>query len=363
MGDLMSAGTRRSARAVRPGPARAARQAIGWIDAAAHWMRTDMAAIMRQVPEQSLARSWWAETHPARPDADITEILAHWIPFFYGVPVTPRRPRSGEPADSGGLSVAADLISQLLHNRADVLDAAPVYVLTPDVATVLVTLAHTATYHHYMPDQSSPPAPTGHIALSDPVTRTRPASGEPTNTLEPFTSSANEPAAQRFCGITWHTGVANGDPVVRVNDWIVNETPEASGIDSVDETVRRLMNGPDRDRRMAPMRFTDAWSQNLPSPEPESADHVDSARARATAAFREVHRGDSATWDGAPIDDSHLLLSPLLLRVVWDAIAAGLVTPSPVVVPNPGSAQEPSRPRTRTVTVLAAPAAASEASR
>lgn len=360
MGDSMNAGTRPAARAVgaaRCSPGRAARRAVGWIDDAAHWMRTDMAAVMRQVPEQSLARNWWTTNHPERATADVTEILTEWIPAFYGVTVTPKPAESADPVGSDGLSVAADLISQLLHDRADRLDTAPIYVLTRDVANVLVTLAHTATYHDYTPDEWSAPTPTGHITFSDPVPRTRPAVGEAVDARDPHTASVREQETQFLCGITWDAGAVGGDPVVRANDWIVNDTPTSTGIDSVDQTIRRLMRGPDRDRRMAPMRFTDEWFQNLSAPDCRSMDRVEDARARVTCAFREVHRGDTTNWNGEPIDDSHLLLSPLLLRAMWDALAAGLVSPREVRVLNPGSTQDPSRPCTKTVTVLTAPAA------
>ncbi|MGB3675084.1 MAG: hypothetical protein WA988_11640, partial [Candidatus Nanopelagicales bacterium] len=276
---------------------------------------------------------------------------------------------TGKREEDGSLSVAADLVSQLLVDRARILADAPIYLLMPDVMKVVLTLAHTDTYHEYVPTSTAPQTPTGHISLATPIPRHRaPANTEHLDTAgaaalpDPFSDDAR--SSELLCGITWHEGTSDGEHVIRADEWIVTQAPNGSGVDSVDQTAKRLMNGADRAHQVAPMLFSGEWFLAFADDPAETStgrDSVSAARSRVSAAFAEVGSGNCSIWDGSSIDDSGLLLSTLTLRVVWDAITSGLVSSERIHVPNPGSAKNPSSARRREVIVLTAPAAPPDA--
>lgn len=256
----------------------------------ADWLRSDQAAIMRQLPEQQSAYSWWMST--GREHVDSVVAVPEWIAHFYGEHVTPSPARPG-------LSPTATAVAQLLGVRADELAAAPIYLIEdPTVVAALVTLTTSSYYRE--PDGLWPAStPRGTVLFAPIPLRQRTADSPDVVCRD------NEPQLR---GLTWFSR----DRQVRVNDWIL-VVPESTGVADVDRIVAEHADSwPD-------MVNNGEWAQPITDRCPATV-----SRARLHAATVEVAENRTPLPDLSELQDPDTLLVPRLAAVVADAFAAGL---------------------------------------
>ncbi|MFC0313570.1 hypothetical protein ACFQNE_03100 [Gordonia phosphorivorans] len=256
----------------------------------ATWLRSDQAAVMRQLPEQQSAYSWWMST--GREQVDSVVAVPEWIAHFYGETVTTDPVRHG-------LSPAATAVAQLLAVRADELAAAPIYLIEdPTVVAVLVTL--TASSYYTEPDGLWPAAtPNGTVLFSAIPLRQHTAPGSEVVCRD------NGPELR---GLTWFSR----DRQVRVNDWI-QVGLDRSGVSDVDRIVAEHADS------WPGMVNNGEWSQPITDHGPATV-----SRGRLHAATVELAEKGTPLWDLGELQDPDTLLVPRLAAVAADAFAAGL---------------------------------------
>lgn len=265
------------------------------VAAAADWLRTDQAAIMRQVAEQQSAYQWWIGG--GRTHADATVTVPAWISHFYSETVT----ANPHPAR---LSPTATAIHQLLQIRAADLTAAPLHILDPDLTGVLVALAQSSYYRE--PDRMWPAGRVaGTVLLADP----RPLQQHTTRPPIPGLTPVGDDAMAHLMGWTWFSRPGQ----VRVMDWISMQAGP-TGIDVVDSTLAEHADT----LALPPMINNGEWAH----PTTELAS-TEVSRAKLTAATAEV-AGTVDPDEHAVLVDSDALLVPRMAAVLADALAAGL---------------------------------------
>ena len=270
------------------------------VQASAKWMRTDQAALMRQLPEQFSADEWWTSQ---RDRAPVDDIMPAWIQHRYQVTVEDPPPH---------LSPAAGAVHQMLCARSRVLQHAPLYVVHHlQLRQALVSLALTDTYRAYV--QGWPPLPEGTVHFTDPIPFRHNTDGDdPLGGYLPAASPerTNSPMLR---AVTWFTDGSQ----VRCVDWM-QPSVDDTGIADVDRNVQDMLRS--RDASLPPMINNGEWGrpQGAESSVVESRDRLAEATARIGA-------GSDARWDGRQIADTSTLLAPLLAAVTADAINAGLV--------------------------------------
>ncbi|MDN5757919.1 MAG: hypothetical protein L0H59_05215 [Tomitella sp.] len=318
---------------------KAARRAVGHLDEATTWMRSDMASVMRQISEEHDAFSWSKQN--GRTATGIDSLIA-WLTDFYGVPIT--RP----DADAQGLSAAAQMTRQVLTARAGRLRDSPVLVADRQVTALLATVATSGVYAASIPDRSGVPMLAGHLEFADPLPCIRRRAG----LLGELTG---DDGVEHIAALSWFT---EDTEVVRVNDWTRPELPDTTGNASIDRQVQEAVHGSTADTRLPYMLWSSEWqsSPHVPVWGVDGEDQaVQQSRDRMVQVRRRIADGRATRWMGeAPIPDTEGTLMAQMTMAVWDLITAGLVGIQHETVPNPGHTQQ-GRPDTVEVTVLTAP--------
>lgn len=294
---------------------------VSRVDELGSWLRSDMAAVMRQFPEQLSATDWFERTQGRRVDA--TESIPYWLEHQYGVDVS----KHAKSRASSPLTTAAHMISELLASRADALRAAPLYLVDDDVTLrVAVTLAGTPSYANQtgwpattpaatvlfpkpLPYQHKQDARTATVGVDTPA--------EMLSRIKPHGPAALE-------AVTWFT--ARG--VVRCMDWIRPDL-DSTGVSEVDEQIVAALAGDSLGKTgstLPSMIYNGEWHRTVA----HSGSDVETARRRIQEATAYVASGHAARWDGGGyIADETGLLVPKLSAVFADCVAAGLLNSVP----------------------------------
>lgn len=321
-------------------PKKAARRAVGHLDEATAWMRSDMASVMRQLSEEHDAVTW-SKQQNRTPTGIAT--LAAWLTDFYGVPVT------APQTDAHGLSAAAQVTRQVLVARAERLRNSPVLVADRRVTALLATVATSGVYEASMPDRSGVPMLAGHLEFAYPLPCVRRRAGL-LGVLD------GDDGLEHIAALSWFT---EDTEVVRVNDWTRPELPESTGSASVDQQMREAMRGSTADTRLPYMLWSSEWQSSPHSPVwgvDGSEQAVHQARDRMLLLRRLIGQGRAERWTGeGPILDVDGTLMVQMTMAVWDLITAGLVGTEHVTVANPGHSKNVGRSATVEVMVLTAP--------
>lgn len=297
---------------------------VSWVhrvDELTTWLKSDMAAVMRQFPEQLSASNWFEQTHGRRVDA--TEAVPQWLKHQYGINTTTQ---PADHQDPESLSVAARMIGELLDDRANVLRAAPLYLLGSEEALqVAVTLAGTASYGQSMswPTTASSatvlfPKPLSyqHITGDSEDETSNEGAAAMLDRIKPDGPAALE-------ALTWFTT----DGVVRCMDWIRPEV-DSTGIGDVDEQIAQVMEGKkgSAPSRLPSLIYNGEWHRGVA----DAGSDVAAARQRIQTAAAQVAGGQAQRWDGnGGIADHTGLLVPSLAAVLADCVSSGFLAAVP----------------------------------
>lgn len=298
--------------------------AAALVDRTRDWLRTDQAAIMRQLPEQQTAAQWWTNRRGAHADSVIT--VPAWIEHYYGVQVTadPSHPTLGATAAA---------VADLLYDLSRQLDQAPLYLVDDlSVRTALITLAQSNSYRAASDSWSSRHG-HGTVLFAEPV-RIRQHTAPDIN-VPGITSEVARDSEPELVGVTWQTR----GQMVRCSDW-VHAGMDSIGIANLDEQIAKSTS---KSGFLPPMLNNGHWKHTVTHETTQRQ-----ARQRLTEATNAVRSHPVPRWDGETVvvdDDS--LLAPRVAAVVADALCAGLFT----------STELPGAERGRSVHVLR-PAAA-----
>lgn len=270
------------------------------IERTQRWLRTDQAAIMRQLPEQQSAAQWWF--NQGREHADSVVTVPAWIEHFYGqhVVADPNHPT---------LTATAAAVAGLLAGLSDQLRQTPLYLVDdPDVRAALITLAITQTYRN--PTNDWPSAyTTGTLLFAEPVPIEQHTA--PDMPIPGLSGPVSRTTTPTLAGTTWH----RESGLVRCVDW-VHTGVDSLGVATIDDQIRQSIGGD----LTPPMLNNGHWK--LPTAgDTSQAD----ARARLMAAHTEVMTGRTRRWDGdSDVVDADTLLAARLTTVIADALAADL---------------------------------------
>ncbi|WP_137726195.1 hypothetical protein [Prescottella subtropica] len=300
--------------------ATAAPAVISQLEQSTAWMGSDMAAVARLFVEQQNAQSWWTRTHPRRGGADVTEMLTGWLPYAYGVtPGTPRRTEDG-------LSMAAQLVRDMLQARVHAFTSMPIYLAGPNVADTVIMLAGTHTYRGESVADGVGIGRSGHLVLPTPIIRRQPSQFDQVVDYV----LQQDPVPDAVQAISWTVDTTESGHTLRVGDWIlVGEVGDPNG-SNIERQVAEVMCDPATDGLMPEVMWSSEWSQPLARP---TADTRLSAADRMRCAVGDLKSGNVAPWTRGDIyDDIDGLLSVRLVQVLSDAAAVGLLSATPVAV-------------------------------
>ncbi|KJR10500.1 hypothetical protein [Gordonia sihwensis] len=317
-------------------PVGAVNAAADLIDRTQRWLRTDQAAIMRQLPEQQSAAAWWADQ--GREHADSVVTVPAWIEHCYGLPVTATKQHPT-------LTATAAAVHELLTVLSRQLQDTPLYLVDdPHVRLALVTLARTGTYLE-PPTRWPASGGTGTVLFTDPIPLRQYTAPD---VLVPGMSAAvDRDSAPTLAGITWRREA----DLVRCHDWI-HTGIDTLGVANLDEQIATSIAG----GLVPPMLNNGHWK--LPVDGDSSQGQ---ARTRLMAAHAEVMTGRAVRWDGQEtINDDDTLFAARLATVIADALAAELfeITERRITSPLPrrterkASRRRPRRHRRPTRTVV-----------
>ncbi|WP_420879009.1 hypothetical protein [Rhodococcus sp. (in: high G+C Gram-positive bacteria)] len=298
----------------------AASAAVSQLEQSTSWMRSDMAAVARLFVEQHNAQSWWQRTYPRRGGVDVVDMLTEWLPYAYGV--TLNAPRRNED----GLSVAAQLVRDMLQARVRAFVEMPVYLAGPTVADTLLMLAGTHTYRDDLVADGVGLGCSGQLVLPAPILRQQPS---PFGQVVDYVLE-QEPVPDAVQAISWTVGTDESGDTLRVGDWIlVGDVGDLDG-SSIERQVAEAMRDRGDDEPMPAVMWSSEWSQ--PLCRPPSGAHL-SAGDRMKRAVGDLRSGAVASWArGEAYDDTDGLLSFRLVQVLSDAAATGLLSAAPVAV-------------------------------
>lgn len=271
------------------------------VDRTQRWLRTDQAAIMRQLPEQQSAATWWAEQGHDLADSTVT--VPAWIEHYYGQNVT------ADPHHTT-LSATASAVAGLLTSMANRLEEAPLYLVDdPDVRIVLATLARTNTYRQT--SNQWPTVDSATVLFSTPIPiRQHTAQDVPFPGLQAKVERTSTPT---LAGVTWY----REPELVRCLDWIHTEI-DTLGIANLDQQISDNINSASR----PPMLNNGQWKLPLANTSTQTQ-----ARQRLLSAYDEVMNRQIGRWDGdSAIDDIDTLFAARLASVAADAIAGEMFT-------------------------------------
>lgn len=325
---------------------KAARQAHGWVDETARWMRTDQAALMRYIPEQDRAFSWWnRQPENTANNADIVDIMPQWIEAFHNVTID----REAVVDDPVAMSRTAQVVQQLCRTRADQMASGATACCSPAVLAVLATLS-VADVYRGADDLivEGLPAQGGTLVFPQPLHVREDRFDAVAAAKAGDMSGQTEP--QQIRAVTWLNEVgANGNPSVRCMDWFDFSGDNAqTGNDTLDTNVRQALE--DQKIQLPPMMFGGEWVTRCQAPDDDA---VTAARQRILTASTAVA---GTRWKpGAILSNTTRPLALRLLAVLADAHTAGMVLPEPVAVATPGAKRDRRLPKTTDVTVFQQP--------
>lgn len=272
------------------------------IDRTQRWLRTDQAAIMRQLPEQQSAANWW--TGQGHEHADSVVTVPAWIEYCYGQSVTATK-------EHPTLSATASAVAELLTVMSRQLQDLPLYIIDdPHVRLAAITLARTSAYRH-PPVRWPAASDAGTVLFTDPIPLRQYTA--PDVAVPGLSATVDRDSAPTLAGLTWSRD--RGQDLVRCQDWI-HTGIDTLGIANLDEQIATNTAG----GLVPPMLNNGYWK--LPIAGDSSQDQ---ARARLMAAHSEVMSGRAVRWDGLEtITDDDALFAARLTTVLADALTAEL---------------------------------------
>lgn len=261
----------------------------------ARWLRTQKAAIMRQLPEQFAAQSWWERTHTDPAESETT--VPAWVNDYYGVDCLH--------------DTAREAVRRMLTKRSDALRAAPLYLVAdPDVRAAVMTLTNTRTYRELATTLNFGIS-TATVVFSNPIPFNHPAPEHHVDDFLPHDAPV-EQATPELKAVTWFSA----DNTVRCLDWLTTKL-DATGSELIDKQIADSLRGLPG-AGLPTMMYNGEWWRRH-----DRLATVDECRDRLALAVREVAAGATPRWDGAPVDDVNATLATTLCTVLGDAIAAG----------------------------------------
>lgn len=299
-------------------PGRAARQAVAWRYAFAHWLTSDQAALMRYVPEQQQALGWWAATRGDE-RADISEVMPAWLSTFYGLDTTDLNVDADD-----SLSLTARRIGRLCELRSHQIRSAAPAVVDPTSQSALLAMVDTDRYRG--PDAKALAAlpATGLLVFPHPILRTGKVEG-PTLLAEPASPSP----LRAICWVREDT--AQG-PAIRVLDLAdMSGQWGRTGDAAFDSQVRQQLAA--ADQQLPPLMFHGEVAVVA-----AVADGPQQAQRALVSASKERRGRQASAWspEAALVDEDGLLASRTL-SVFAHAVTAPLLEGSEKTVPTPGS--------------------------
>lgn len=302
-------------------PGRAARQAVAWRYAFANWLTSDQAALMRYVPEQQQALSWWAATRGDE-RADISEVMPAWLSTFYGVDTTDL-----ELSADDSLSLTARCIGRLCALRSQQIRTAVPVVVDPTSQAAILAMVDTDRYRG--PDAQALAAlpDSGLLVLPHPILRTGKLEG-PTLLAEPATPSP-------LRAICWSSEATAQGPAIRVLDLAdMSGQWGRTGDAAFDAQVRQQLSA--AHQQLPPLMFHGEVAVVA-----GAADGAQQAQRALVSAGKERRGRAASPWSPQTVlVDEDGLLASRVLSVFAHAVTAPLLECSEKAVPTPGSARD-----------------------
>lgn len=317
-------------------PARAARQAVAWRYAFANWLTTDQAALMRYVPEQQQALSWWKATGGAE-RSDISEVMPAWLSTFYGVDTT-----GVTVAPDDELSLTARRLGHLCTLRSEQIRHAAPAVVAPTAQAAMLAMADTDRYRGPDAKALSALPDSGLLLFPHPILRTGQVDGP--------TLLAERTAPSPLRAIAWTTEDTAQGTAIRVLDLAdLSGQWGRTGDAAFDAQVRQQLS--EANQQLPPLMFNGEVAVVA-----DVGDGPKQAQRALVDAGKERRDRQAAPWSPqSTLGDHDGLLAARLLSVFSHAVIAPLLESSVTSVPTPGSAHEPPAGVSTDVTVYIPP--------
>lgn len=303
-------------------PIRAARQAVAWRYAFANWLTSDQAALMRYVPEQQQALSWWKATGGTE-RADISEVMPAWLSTFYGVDTTGVTIGPGDE-----LSLTARRLGHLCTLRSEQIRYAAPTVVAPTAQAAVLAMVDTDRYRG--PDSKALSAlpDSGLLVFPHPILRTGEVDGP--------TLLAESTAPSPLRAIGWFKEDTAQGPAIRVLDLAdMSGQWGRTGDAAFDAQVRQQLSA--ANQQLPPLMFNGEVA--VVSGEGDGAQQAQ--RALVDAGKERRDRQASPWSPQSKLEDHGGFLAARVLSVFAHAVSAPLLEACAVSVPTPGSAHDP----------------------
>lgn len=303
-------------------PPRAARQAVAWRYAFANWLTSDQAALMRYVPEQQQAMSWWKATGGDN-RTDISEVMPAWLSTFYGVDTTDVAASADDE-----LSLTARRVGRLCSVRSAQLHRATPVVVAPAAQAALLALADTDRYRGPDAKALSALPDSGLLVFPHPIVRTGAVDGP--------TLLAESTAPSPLRAIGWFKEDTAQGPAIRVLDLAdMSGQWGRTGDAAFDAQVRQQLSG--ANQQLPPLMFNGEVAVVA-----VVGDGPAQAQQAIVGAGKERRDRQAEPWSPrVSLGDENGLLPSRVLSVFAHAVAAPLLEGHDTTVPTPGSSHDP----------------------